>query len=221
MSMLAFFPWLRLKESIVVGEFELVPYLRGHQPAGRGTQLQGTLDRVLAPYYYGDQPIVSATLVRVDKTEFTRDFTEEDRAALFALSELLATSGLAAREYFAYGGYQNRDNFRLVIQAFAASDGGAAITSRRRDGSTTNYWPEGSYRVQKPEHIPLDGTNCLDRPLLEALVRARDSDQWERIYEALLSFNLANTDNAEMSEHIEVVLFTGAFERRLDCRRSQ
>lgn len=43
MSMLAFFPWLRLKESIVVGEFELVPYLRGHQPAGRGTQLQDTL----------------------------------------------------------------------------------------------------------------------------------------------------------------------------------
>lgn len=183
MSMLAFLPWLRLKGSIVVGEFELVPYLRGHQPAGRGTQLQDTLDRVLAPYYHGDQPIGSATLVRIDKAEFTRDFTQEEQAALFVLTELLAISGLAAREYFANGGYQNRDNFRLVIQAFAVADGGAAITSRRRDGSSTNYWGE-DYRVQKPEHIPLHGTSCLDRPLLEALVRARDSDQWERIYEA-------------------------------------
>lgn len=220
MSILAFLPWLSLKESIVVGEFELVPYLRDLQPAGQGTQLQGIIDRVLAPYHFGDQPIGSATLIRIDNTEFIRDFTEEERAALFILCELLAISGLAVREYFAYGGYQNRDNFRLVIQAFAAVDGGAAITSRRRDGSSTNYWDEGSYKVQKPEHIPL-GTNRIDHLLLDALVQARDSKHWERIYEALLSFNLANTDNAEVSEHIEAVLLTGAFERLFDCRRGK
>lgn len=218
--MLAFLPWVSIKESIVVGEFELIPYLRDLKPAGRGTELQGILDRVLAPYYFGDQPIGSATLISIVDTELIRDFAEEERAALFILSELLATSGLAAREYFAYGGYQNRDNFRLVIQAFAAADGGAAITSRRRDGSSTNYWGDDSYKVQKPEHIPL-GTNRIDHLLLDALVQARDSEHWERIYEALLSFNLSNTDNAEMSEHIEAVLLTGAFERLLDCHHGK
>lgn len=217
MSMLAFLPWLSLKKSIVVGEFELIPYLRDLQPAGQGTQLQGILDRVLAPYRSGAQPISSATLIRIDNNEFICDFTEEERAALFIICELLAISGLAVREYFTYGGYQNRDNFRLVIQAFATAGEGAAITSRRRDGSNMNYWDESSYKVQKPEHIPLE-TNRIDHLLLDALVQARNSKHWERIYEALLSFNLANTDNAEVSEHIEAVLLTSAFERLLDCR---
>ena len=220
MSMLAFFPWVSIKESIVVGEFELIPYLRDIKPAGRSTELQGILDRVLTPYQIGYQPISSATLIRIDNTELIRNFAEEERAALFILSELLATSGLAARKYFAYGGYQNRDSFRLVVQAFAAAHGGAAITSRRRDGSNTNYWGDDSYKVQKPEHIPI-GTSSIDHPLLDALVQARDSAHWERIYEALLSFNLANTDNSEMSEHIEMVLHAGAFERLFDCHHGK
>jgi len=37
-------------------------------------------------------------------------------------------------------------------------------------------------------------------------LQARDSQEWERFYESILSFNLANTDNSEIAEEVELVL---------------
>ena len=73
---------------------------------------------------------------------------------MFVFSEILAIAGLAAREFFSVGAllYQNRDNFRLVIQGFSSEQNGATIVTRRRDGSTHNYWSRDSYRVEKPDH---------------------------------------------------------------------
>jgi len=134
-------------------------------------------------------------------------------------SELLATSGLSEREFFTIGsiGYQNRDNFRLVIQSYSEDPStGAAIKTRKRDGNTTNFWPSDSYRVRKPEH--LNSRHDIDLPLLNSLLELQKSQEWDRVYEAILNFNLANTDNIEFSEHIEAVLLTAAFERLLNCR---
>ena len=142
MSMLVFFPWLRLKKPIIAGDFTLVLYERGRIPAGPGTVLQNTFDAVTAPYLaQAEQPIQYATLVQVDQEVFTYDLDEHQREAISVLSELLAVCGLSCRKYFQIGGldYWNRDNFRLVVQAFADPQAGVAVTTRRRDGSTTGY----------------------------------------------------------------------------------
>jgi hypothetical protein len=58
---------------------------------------------------------------------------------------------------------------------------------------------------------------CIDEPLLQALLQAQGVETRDRLWEAIVSFNLANTDNIEMTEQVEAVLLTGAFERLLDC----
>ncbi len=224
MSMLVFFPWLRLEKSVIAGDFTLIAYERGRTPAGPGTVLQNTLDAVTAPYLaQAEQSIQHATLVQVDQEAFTYDLDEHQRGAVFVLSGLLAVCGLSGRKYFQIGGldYWSRDNFRLVVQAFADPHGGVAMTTRRRDGSTTNYWSKENYLVQKPEHILLHSTVRIDERLLEALLRARDAATWDRFWESIVSFNLANTDNMDMAGEIEAVLLSGAFERLLDCNRGK
>lgn len=224
MSMLVFFPWLRLKKPVIAGGFTLVPYERGRIPAGPGSVLQNTLDAVTAPYLsQPEQPIQYATLVQVDQEAFTYDLDEDQRGAIFVLSELLAVCGLSCRKYFQIGGlgYWNRDNFRLVVQAFADPQAGVAMTTRRRDGSTTGYWSKEYYRVQRPEHVFLNSIVHIDERLLEALLRARDAATWDRFWEPIVSFNLANTDNMDMAGEVEAVLLSGAFERLLECNRGK
>lgn len=222
MSMLAFFPWLQISDAVRVEEFELLPYQRGIAPSGRATKEQSVFDRLLNPYYSGGTPIRIATIVRIAGQDPTRNMSSEERSALFVFSEVLSAAGLAAREFFGFGlNYQNRDNFRLVIQCFDSDRGGSAITTRRRDGSTSNYCTEDSYRVQKPEHIPSHRPNSIDFPLLCSLMASRDSQDWERFYEAILGFNLANTDSPDISEHAEAVLLIGAFERILECHHGK
>src|SRR5690606_1816246 len=121
------------KEQLQAGEFELIPYRRGKTPGGAGTQLQKILDSILSPYRAGgDRSLNEATVVRINQEDLIRELGKEERSALFVLSEVLSVAGLSRREFFKVAslGYQNRDNFRLIIQAFAEAGGGAAITSR-------------------------------------------------------------------------------------------
>jgi hypothetical protein len=46
MSEIFFFPWLRLNNEIMVGNFSLVPYSRRESPAGPGTTEQAIIDDV-------------------------------------------------------------------------------------------------------------------------------------------------------------------------------
>ena len=122
MSMIAFFPWLCLNEQLQAGEFELIPYTRGQAPGGAGMELQRILDSVTSPYRAGgERSINKATVVRINQGDLIRDLDDEERGALFVLSEALSVAALSRREFFKVAslGYQNRDNFRLIIQAFA------------------------------------------------------------------------------------------------------
>ena len=220
MSMLAFFPWMRIRGDLPLEEFELIPFERELQPWGADTVRQRVSDEVLAPYYSGKDAIRGATLVKFKGADLSKDLEEGERASLFVLAELLATSGLAARQFFeAVSPYCNRDNFRLYIQGFKGDNGGSAITSRRRDGGMTQFWSSDYFRVQKPEHVDLRETmpTPLDLGFLTALLGSREISDWEGFYEAILGFNLANTDSPEVSEHAEAVLLVGAFERLYRC----
>lgn len=218
--MLAFFPWLRLQEHPTVGPYELVPYSRGEQPAGEGTSEQATLDSILEPYVSSRaEPSGRATLLRCDGGELTAELTKEQRQRMFEFSEVVAFAGLAAREYFRHT-YWNRDHFRFVIQGFRDPAGGAAILTRRRDGSTQSYWPREHYLVTRPIHVST-GTVSLDHAFLEALIGLRDAEDWTRYREAIETFNLANTDSVDLREEVELVLINGAFERLFDLHRGR
>jgi hypothetical protein len=58
----------------------------------------------------------------------------------------------------------------------------------------------------------------LDKRLLEALLVARDKDGADVLVDAIVSYNLANTDAAGISLHVELVLMSGALERVLGCK---
>jgi hypothetical protein len=55
----------------------------------------------------------------------------------------------------------------------------------------------------------------LDVALISALMGARGTVVWERIFEAIGPFLRANTDSPQMAEQTEVVEMVGAFERAL------
>lgn len=222
MPMLAFFPWCTIAQDIAVGLFELLRYERTEKPFGQRTSDQEAVDKILGHYFpHTARPLTSATIVKLKGRGPFDVLSDEERSAVFALAELVSLSGLARREFFsAIGQYCNRDNFRVVIQAFRDPNSGALITTRRRDGHSDQYLTNTAFRVDKPEHvqlgpIPID----IDVSLLNALLTAQEGGDWEHFAESILSFNLANTDSPNMSEHVEAVLLVSAFERLLECAR--
>jgi hypothetical protein len=99
---LAFFPWLRLNEGIVLGEYELLPYKRGTEP-GVDNISQRSMDRLLMPYHSGPHPVSTATILRVSDRDCFADFDDEEMSEAFVFSEVLAIGGLSERGFFGVG----------------------------------------------------------------------------------------------------------------------
>jgi len=221
--MLAFFPWLRISNPISVGDVRIMPYSRGRQPAGEGSKIQEKMDTILQPYQEsGDRPVVDAAVMQFAGSDSLRDLSEQEIAEALLLAELLTVCGLSSREYFGGGlQYCNRDNFQLVIQRFTEKDDlqWIRITSRRRDGATNNLTIRADLHIQRPDHVYNYLGISIDTPLLESLLAARKNEDWDRFWESILCFNLANTDNIANAEQIEAVLIVSAFERLLGCSR--
>lgn len=221
MSMFAFFPWLRISSPISVGDVIIVPYSRGRKPAGEGSEFQEKMDTILQPYLEsGDRPVMDAAVMQFAGGDSLRDLSEQEIAEALLLGELLTVCGLSSREYFGGGiQYCNRDNFQLVIQRFRDDLKLTGITSRRRDGPTSNLTFREDLRIQKPDHVYPNPSVSIDKLLLEALLRVREDKCWERFSESILWFNLASTDSSLIAEQMEVVMIVSAFERLLDCSK--
>ena len=130
--------------------------MRGRLP-GPDADRQATIDAVLAPYRdLRDEPIRTAVILAAHDRGLTEHLSEEDRADLFLLAELFAFAALAAREFFGYD-YCNRDDLRLVIQAFEDPRGGAFMEMRRRDGVQGSRVTGDHYKVQVPAHVSHGG----------------------------------------------------------------
>lgn len=216
--MLPFFPWLRIRPEmspLSVGRYKLLRFVRGREP---GAPDQIAVDAVLEPYVADarDQPVEQATLLQLNGHPLTADLTDAEVSDCFEFAELVALAGLSARRFFQPLGYTNRDVFTFVVQAFTEPGAGIGLHARRRDGGTGIYAAPGVYRVRQPYHIPTFEPAGLGVPLLEALLRARESKDWEPIGDALTFFNRANTDGEFVPEQWEIVATVGAFERLLE-----
>lgn len=216
MPTLAFFPWVHINAETALGTFRLVPYVRGREPAGEGTTLQADVDAVLEPYCFNaTKPVSRAALLAHAGQDFTAELGDEQVREYFLFSELLAFSAIAARDYFGLQ-YTNRDSYRLVIQPYEPAQHRVAVLSRRRDGNRKNMFGVGTYREIVPHHACMDRIH-IDEPLLAALLRAWGASNWDPILEAIVSFNLANTDSPLLLTETEAVLTVGAIQRLLGC----
>lgn len=220
MGTLAFFPWLHVDESISIGDYELLPCRRGDKPFGPGTEPQSIADAILGAYHDGvNRPVEQASIVRISGTSITEDLSDVAIDELFVFTEILGFSLLSNREFFGVGfAYYNRDNAQLVVQRFRDLSGGVSVISRRRDGSTTAYVSSDAFQVRRPFHIPRPFRFDLDVALIRSLLSARGSDRWPKYFDAIFSFNRANTDSDQVLEQQELVLTVGAFERVLGLR---
>jgi len=212
MGTLAFLPWFSIDAPVDVGNVVLEPYSRN----APDSETQRTLNQVLQAYQTAPgQPIESATLFRFLERSVLDDLSEDDRAELFDLSELVAFSGLCERKFFFLGGvdYVNRDNYQFFIQGFEETGGGVTTTMRRRDGRTTNLILDG-FGVQKPDHVhPPFLRAILDTALLASLTSFQGDRLWPQIFEAIFCFNQADTDNPAVQLQSEAVWTLSAFER--------
>ena len=217
MPQLAFFPWIALRKEIQVGDYSLTRFVRGRRPRP-GDEIQKTLDAVLAPYQIlGDEAIKYAVILTTHDRDLTDELSPEDRADLFEFAELFAFAALAAREFFA-DDYWNRDQLRLVIQAFTDPKDGTFLELRRRDGSEQLRITGDRYMVQAPMHVTSGGQSIkLDRALLEALLaaRAQNRGRWPGLYQGIVHFNQANTDAPDVPYHNDLVFTYPALEQVL------
>jgi hypothetical protein len=223
MGTVAFFPWLRLQRPVTVDTVRLVPFRRGRDPGGTGTQLQQTLDSLLEPYHAViARPVEEATIISLRGQPPTEPIRDDTLPELFLVAELVAFSALAIRPFFhpLSMGYVNRDLFGLVVQNFDDPKGGVSLTTRRRDGTGQTHVTRDAYRVDRPRHVWAPWPIELDELLLRALMNIRGTDEG-RFLESVVLFNRANTDRSDIGEETELILTAGAFQRLLLCRSKE
>ena len=218
MPMIAFVPWAKADDSMRFGDFHVVPFgealTRGEVPPDH---LAG-LESILAAY--GKKRRVDRAgvpIIRQDRFTLTTDLSEDEVGEYFGFRRRLAFAALASRRFFS-GRYLNSDNLLLVIQGyFPDRTGSIAVTTRRRDGQTTNIIAKRGFTEDRPHHVsgwcamPRD----LDEPLLHSLERAAAGEfaDWRQMDDALQLFVGANTDNTDIDLHTELIDLMSAFSR--------
>lgn len=216
MTMLAFFPWLRISAPVEAGRFELVPYTRGQRADADSL----VVEAVTSPYLESPgSPVTSWTILRRAGAGVLADLGEGEINAAFMFAEQVALAGLAKRPLFDQTAYWNRDNFRLIVQR-VSGDGGVAVGSRRRGGRKTSGFTPGVFIVPWPHHVDRHRV-LIDVPFLKALViylgNEVGSEERESLAEGIVAFNAANTDTSTTSPQIELVQLTGSLEQALGC----
>jgi len=216
MTMLAFFPWMAVRQATVIEPYELVPWSPGGASPAIEAILGSYTDRV-------GNPVSSATILRLREQALTRAYSDEERAALFEFAGVLGFTALARRTLCGRWGqnYANTSSLALVIQAFVEeSPGFIAEVSRRRGGRLTAGMPMKLFQVRIPPHVEHLKSFEPDAALAAAGLSALEGSAADEYAEAIFSFNAANTDSSQVPEQHEVVALVGALERLVGAKGS-
>ena len=221
MSMIAFFPWLKIKSDFDLGDIKLKIFKVSGQQEVTENERQIIYNRVIKYYLNRNNNLIEkCTIVLQKDKNILEDIDENERDFLFSFAEILAFSGLSKREFFGFGfGYCNRDDFSFIIQSFTKDSDGVTIVTRRRDGSTKNFISGDAYKVTMPFNITNNEVE-IDINLAQALLQLqkKSPDIWPCFSDAIFFFNGANTDSDQITEHQEIVMTISAFERLLDVK---
>jgi hypothetical protein len=222
-----FLPYVRLNRTYTVAGVNFVPLL-----TAEGQAVQG-LESLIAPL----QKILSGHIDRHGKTlqdcivatipAKGWDLDGDEFPTVRWAASLLFMAAWAANSYygFGFGPYVNSTAFRLIGQGFrGAMPHYIAISTRRRDGSTTDGgYKHGELLFSMPLQVSLREEAAVDEGLLAALDTASrtESATLERLRTALPFVELANTDDDFMTEHNEAILMASAFEQMFDAEGSK
>jgi hypothetical protein len=214
-----FFPWLDVPKTIDFGSVLLEPYRRGRLPGNQEYITQSSIDKVMD--FYKDSPVESVSscaMLRLKDYKIGQDITESEKEFLRIFAELLCFSHIAERSYFCSDiHYCCKEDFALHSQWWnsAEFDGFITVPSRRRDGYKLNL-TDAEYDAYHCPHNANKSSNLLEIPsliipLLNAY-KAMNAKQLGNVYECIINYNLANTDNALISTEAELVLLHSAFD---------
>lgn len=211
-STIAFFPWAFVQSTVSVGKLRLLPYQKGDAPGNLPYVTQANIDGVLGAYAdRPNLPIRSGALLELDDWQSGMDMADERVTQLFRIRHLLGFSALARRELFQHFGYSNFDTYTLIIQRFKPEEPNTfSIVARRRDGHAQHLWGSDLFAFHRPLHVDGQAQIAVDEALLSALLCLTGTH--EHVYEAIVEFNLANTDANDVPDHVEVVMCKSAFE---------
>lgn len=211
-SVIAFFPWASVESPVSVGPLRLLPYQKGSLPGDQPHVTQASVDGVLSAYAdRANFHIRRGTLLEFGDWHLGMDISDEQITQLFRIRHLLGFSALSQRELFHHIRYSNFDTYALAIQRFTPEKPDTfSIVARRRDGRSQHLWASDDFAFHRPLHVDGRAEIVVDEALLSALLNLPGTH--EHIYEALVEFNLANTDSSDVPEHIEVVMCKSAFE---------
>jgi hypothetical protein len=221
MGALAFFPWLRLRSEftpIRAAGFQLLRYERHEYKEADAEAVAA----ILAPYAeVARKSLDQAALLRIDDRAIFDGWEVDLIDSAFQFAEIVAFAGLSSRQFFSHSGYSNRDHYRLIVQLFDKPGEGKLLRSPRRDGSSNLYIADPAHRVECPVHVSRADQTVIDDQLLLALVSCRSAANADDFIESMVTFNLANTDNPAIAQHVELVLSSGALERVLHLRHGK
>jgi hypothetical protein len=225
MGTIAFFPWARLRTSMVhQGHFSLIPFDTDANPLAPKFAEEWELVKSFISNYHElhGKPVKEAAMLLIDAAPMASDFTDDQLELGFMYREILCTAALSSREYFSHT-YFNADNLRLVIQRVAPENSGMlSIVSRRRDGSQTRVFAPGIFRETRPFHVTNDQIH-FDQKLAVSLLQAFDAggDDWQDIEDAIRNFNAASSDSSQIHQRQELGITVAAIERVLGSEHTE
>ena len=226
MGMVAFFPWLRVREPIRVGGFHLFLHHAGAPlPEGVVASVsQEDLKRLLSPYRVHAQHAESAhCLLQLGDGALDAELDPAGREAAFRFARHLAVAGLATRRFDGspLGSYSASGHYQLIVQQFPTPFTGSVVADhRRKDGHTRVLISPGAQHFQIPEHLVGQAHPELDLPLLHALEAAHaelDAKSWGPYEASITQFLMANSDSPDVPLDAESIATYAALERLVDA----
>lgn len=226
MGMVAFFPWLMVREPVQVGSFRLFPYSPNEPlPDGvTGSVAPEILKRLLTQYRVHAQHEERARcLLQCGEKPVGDDLDPGKRSSVFRFARHLAVSGLATRRFDGspIGSYSASGHYQVIVQQFPTPFAGSVLAQhRRKDGETRVLISAGAQNFQIPEHLVGQATPTLDLTLLSALEAAHQAlsqKDWGPYEASITQFLMANSDSPDVPLDAESIATYAALERLVDA----
>lgn len=222
--MLAFLPWLRIKEPLNEGPFHVFPQGVGDvPPAGvASTVTPETMAKVLGQYRdSANFPLRVVPVLQYDGRPLGADLDETDRAAIFRFGQQLAVSGLSDRRFIGgfADGYTAAGHYQVVIQRFTEPyNGSISLTHRRKGGHANVVMGQSDVHFVRPAHLVTQGEPNLNLRLLAALqaVQSLPKGIHEHVDASVTQYLLANSDSPDVPLEAESIATYAALERVSD-----
>jgi hypothetical protein len=221
MPMLAFMPWLHLRDAVTGGGVRAFPFApAGELPEGIKSSINVEIIRnVLSQYMLAPlRSIPVATVLALEGKPLGEELNEAERARLFEFGRYLAVAGMSTRRFA--GGhledYTATGHYQVIVQAFNEPfTGSMTMTHRRKDGSSRVMLGYTDIRFWLPDYLVGQGAPQPDLPLLIALLElSLGQETWkEEAKAACDQYLLANSDSPDVSLNVLSIATYAALER--------